>query len=141
VQEGVNTVTCSGVGGLAAIALGILKNPAVKFTENGGAPTPPLDDATLAALPKDPFTVSLAGNKYAIDIPGRTATVNDLKLKPFAIITGLHSKHHGLLHVLCTDWTSSAYNSCFLIFSTVIPLVQQCNANINHDRLPARRKF
>jgi hypothetical protein len=90
-QTGVDSITCSGFGGLTALALGVLKGPLFKGAKIS-AISPPLDNSTLAALPKGPVTVMNGGNKFTIDIAKQAVTINGLEIKPFAIMTGLHGK-------------------------------------------------
>ncbi|KAJ4288941.1 hypothetical protein N0V90_011282 [Kalmusia sp. IMI 367209] len=89
-QSGVNTITCSGFGGLAALALGIMQSPALKG-KTGTSASPPLDNSTLAALPKGPVTIVNEGNTFTINIAEQAVTINGLQLKPFAILTALHA--------------------------------------------------
>ncbi|KAF9729295.1 hypothetical protein PMIN04_009289 [Paraphaeosphaeria minitans] len=86
-QTGVDTITCSGLGGLAALALGITQGPALKGKMSI---SPSLDNSTLAALPKGPLTVMNQGNNFTIDLADQTVTINGMGLKPFATMTGLH---------------------------------------------------
>lgn len=90
-QTGIDTITCAGVGGLAALALGVMQSPVLKDNK-GNATSPPLDNTTLAALPKGPVTVMNQGNKFTINIAEQAVTINGLELKPFAIMTALHGK-------------------------------------------------
>lgn len=89
-QTGLDTVTCSGFGGLAALALGVTQGPALKNSDIMGLSTVPLDNSTLAALPKGPVTIMHEGNKMTVNIAEQSVTINGLDLKPFAIITALH---------------------------------------------------
>ncbi|KAL5384903.1 hypothetical protein DPSP01_005009 [Paraphaeosphaeria sporulosa] len=86
-QTGVDAITCSGFGGLAALALGVTQGPALKGKMSI---SPSLDNSTLAALPKGPLTVMNQGNKFTIDLADQMVTINGMAFKPFAIITGLH---------------------------------------------------
>ncbi|KAF2676878.1 hypothetical protein K458DRAFT_436943 [Lentithecium fluviatile CBS 122367] len=87
-QSGVNTLTCAGVGGLAAVGLGLRDSPALKMTMGGGSQ--PFDNSTLAALPKGPITITSEGNTFVINIIQGSFTINGRSLVPFAVITGLH---------------------------------------------------
>ncbi|KAF1965396.1 hypothetical protein BU23DRAFT_561137 [Bimuria novae-zelandiae CBS 107.79] len=90
-QSGLDTVTCSGFGGLAALALGIMQGPLMKNAGMMDMPTlAPLDDSTLAALSKGPVTIMNEGNKFTVDIVKQAVTINGLEIKPFAITTALH---------------------------------------------------
>jgi len=92
-QSGIGTLTCSGVGGIAAVALGIMDSPTLKINMMGMNPdSSPLDSSTLAALPTDPFTVISEGNTFYINLAQGTFRINGLPLVPFGIMTGLHSK-------------------------------------------------
>ena len=116
-QTGLNAITCSGFGGLAALALGVLQGPALKnanFTNIGT--TVPLDNSTLAALPKGPFTIMNEGNKLAVDIAQQSVAINGIELKPFAIITALHGMFERLSHSCFISDCSSCllYTGIFL---------------------------
>lgn len=89
-QTSLETVTCSGFGGLAALALGVTQSPALKNSDMMGFSTVPLDNSTLAALPKGPVTIMNDGNKLTVNLADRAVTINGLDLRPFAIITALH---------------------------------------------------
>jgi hypothetical protein len=93
-QISVDTITCSGFGGLAALALGVVQGPALNGDSivKGDTFSLPLDNSTLAALPKGPLTVMSQGNKFTVTIADQSVAINGLPLKPFAILTGLHSK-------------------------------------------------
>jgi hypothetical protein len=93
-QTSIDTITCSGFGGLAALALGVVQGPALKGDSilKGDAFSLPLDNSTLAALPKGPLMVMSQGNKFTITIADQSVAINGLQLKPFAVLTGLHSK-------------------------------------------------
>lgn len=58
----------------------------------------PLDSAVLRALPQGQITLSNNGNTFEIVIQDQSVKVNGLKLVPFAVLTGLHSKF--LAHIL-----------------------------------------
>lgn len=57
-----------------------------------GDKAPSLDASTLAALPKDPVTVTSEGNSFTIKISDASITINELPLIPFAVLTGIHGK-------------------------------------------------
>lgn len=86
VQVGTNAITCQGVGGLVSIASGLMTSGILKL--NGGSV--PLDNRTLAALPKEPIVIISEGNKFEVKIQNTAITVNGIPIKRFAIITGLH---------------------------------------------------
>ncbi|PVI01883.1 hypothetical protein DM02DRAFT_670923 [Periconia macrospinosa] len=91
-QTGIDTLTCGGVGGLAAVGLGLFSNPAVKnsITSNTGNSTP-LDPSTLAALPKDPIKIKSGDTTFIINITNPTAiTINEMPVVPFAVVTAFH---------------------------------------------------
>lgn len=87
-QAGINALTCPGVGGVAAVALGIMDNPT--FKDKGKMSGAPLDNATLAALPKDPITIESEGNMFLINIQDQSIEVNGRAVVSFGIILGLH---------------------------------------------------
>jgi hypothetical protein len=96
-QAGTNAITCQGFGGIAAIGLGLINSGTIKFDLKN---TVPLDNATLAALPKEPISILSGGNKFEISIQDTKVTVNGMAIVPFAVLTALHSesfilfKHH-----------------------------------------------
>lgn len=90
-QSGLDAITCSGFGGLAALALGFTQNPAAKASGESAA-SPPLDNSTLAALPRGPVTITNEGNTFTINLAQQAFIINGLELKPFLIMTALHGK-------------------------------------------------
>lgn len=94
-QTGVDTLTCGGVGGLAAVGLNLFRSPAIKKAINDTRKmtmAAPLDPSIMASLPKDPITVNSGNTKFVINFTNPTAiTINDLAIIPFAIFTAVHS--------------------------------------------------
>lgn len=88
-QAGTNAITCQGFGGIAALALGLKNSGTIKIDTKNPVP---LDNQTLAALPKDPIRISSEGNTFEINIQNTDVTVNGMKILPFAIVTSLHGK-------------------------------------------------
>lgn len=110
-QTGLDTITCSGFGGLAALAFGVLQGPALKnsnVTDIGT--TVPLDNSTLAALPKGPFTIMNEGNRLAVNIAQQSVAINGIELKPFVTITALH----GMFRISSHSSFVSDCGSCLL---------------------------
>jgi hypothetical protein len=95
-QTGVDTLTCGGVGGLASVGLSLFRSPALKKAANSTrnmTMASPLDPSILAALPKEPITVTSGNTKFVINFNHPTAiTINELAIIPFAILTAVHSK-------------------------------------------------
>ncbi|KAI1539769.1 hypothetical protein PtrSN002B_008844 [Pyrenophora tritici-repentis] len=92
-QKAIDTLTCSGVGGLASAALGIMS--AIKADPNildmmAGDESVPLDGAVLRALPQGQITLFNAGNNFEVVIRDASVKVNGLDLVPFAVVTALH---------------------------------------------------
>jgi hypothetical protein len=102
-QSGISTLTCSGIGGIAATALGLRNNPILKNMMRMNPDSPPLDESTLAALPKDPIKVTSEGNTFFINIKDGKFMVNGLDFLPFGIMTGLHSKFGSQVYFGHTD--------------------------------------
>lgn len=94
-QTAIDTLTCSGIGGLASAAFGVLSaikaDPSVLDIVNGDDSVP-LDGAVLRALPQGQITLFNDGNNFEIVIQDQSVKVNGLELVPFAVVTGLHSK-------------------------------------------------
>lgn len=94
-QTTINTLTCSGIGGLASAALGIMSaikaDPSLldAVTSDG---SPSLDAAVLRTLPQGPITLFNDGNNFEVVIRNSSVKVNGLDLVPFAVVTALHSK-------------------------------------------------
>lgn len=94
-QIAIDTLTCSGVGGIASVGLGILNSGKVKVSvmdlvKNMNAP---LDPKVLAMLPTGPVTVTSGGNRYTIVLRDATVSINGLGVIPFGVLTALHSKY------------------------------------------------
>lgn len=90
-QTGVDTMTCAGFGGLAGLALGLRDNQAVRQKMDLSA-SALLNKSSLAVLPQEPITIKSAGNTFVVDLGEHEVTVNGIKSKPFALLTGLHSE-------------------------------------------------
>lgn len=85
-QAGVDFLHCSGVGGLAGVALAIMGGPSLKSI-------PKLDNSTLAALPKDPVTIKSEGNSFTVTASDMSVSINGIGIARFAVLTILHSKY------------------------------------------------
>jgi len=88
-QAGTDALTCQGVGGIAALGLGLMSSGTIKLDTKNSIP---LDDSTLAALPRDPISVTSEGNKFQITIQKGEVTINSLTVVPFAVFTAIHGK-------------------------------------------------
>ncbi|CAN9418360.1 unnamed protein product [Alternaria alternata] len=98
-QKVIETFTCSGIGGIAAAALGAMtaaKANASMMSMAMGQAGPPLDSTVLQALPRGPIVLSSEGNMFEIVIESQSLKINGLALIPFAVITGLHVLFAGL---------------------------------------------
>lgn len=135
-QTGLNTITCSGFGGLAALALGVTQGSALK---GKASISPSLDNSTLAALPQGPLTVMNEGNKFTITLADQTVTINGLDLKPFAIMTGLHSKSSTYDAEAETHKYSRLLYPSILLCSPDLPCFGGYLAFLGHDRPTNRR--
>ncbi|KAF2639454.1 hypothetical protein P280DRAFT_518874 [Massarina eburnea CBS 473.64] len=93
-QFSVDSLTCNGIGGLAALGLGVMNSPALKAAQkaqSGSNDTnPPLDPSTLAALPKDPITITSEGTKFVVNLTDGSITINEMPVVPFAVMTAVH---------------------------------------------------
>ncbi|KAF2034210.1 hypothetical protein EK21DRAFT_108249 [Setomelanomma holmii] len=87
VQKVANTVTCQGIGGLAAAGLGVMNAGKAK---SGKTSSVSLDPRVLQSLPDGPIILISQGNKYQIVIKQASIEINGLKLVPFAVLTALH---------------------------------------------------
>ncbi|KAH7128592.1 hypothetical protein B0J11DRAFT_578782 [Dendryphion nanum] len=86
-QAGTDALTCQGFGGIAAVGLGLVNSGTIKIDTKNAVP---LDNQTLAALPKDPITIVSEGNRFEIKIQSTEVTINGQKIVPFAVFTALH---------------------------------------------------
>lgn len=86
-QAGTNAITCQGFGGIAAIGLGLMNSGTIKIDFKNAVP---FDNATLAALPKEPISILSEGNKFEITIQDTKVTINEMAIVPFAVVTALH---------------------------------------------------
>ncbi|KAH7071834.1 hypothetical protein BKA63DRAFT_418271 [Paraphoma chrysanthemicola] len=88
-QKAIDTVTCQGIGGVAAAGLGFM-NAAKAKNKNGEQSSAPLDPRVLGSLPDGPIVLSSEGNTFQVVIKQASVEINGLKLVPFAVLTGLH---------------------------------------------------
>ncbi|KAH7084117.1 hypothetical protein FB567DRAFT_75732 [Paraphoma chrysanthemicola] len=88
-QKAIDTVTCQGIGGVAAAGLGFM-NAAKAKNKGGEQQSAPLDPRVLGSLPDGPIVLSSEGNSFRIVVKEASVEVNGLGLVPFAVLTGLH---------------------------------------------------
>jgi hypothetical protein len=86
-QAGTDALTCQGFGGIAAVALGLKNSGALKVATGSAVP---LDNQTLAALPKGPIIIKSQGNQYEIKIHNTEIMINGISLLSFAVFSALH---------------------------------------------------
>ncbi|KAF1952393.1 hypothetical protein CC80DRAFT_572612 [Byssothecium circinans] len=94
-QYSVDAITCNGIGGLAALGLGVMNSPALKATamasgKTDNITTPLLDPSVLAALPKGPIRITNEGNEFVIKLSDGSIQVNDMPARLFVIMTAAH---------------------------------------------------
>ncbi|KAI1526875.1 hypothetical protein PtrCC142_008902 [Pyrenophora tritici-repentis] len=145
-QKAIDTLTCSGVGGLASAALGIMS--AIKADPSildmmAGDESVPLDGAVLRALPQGQITLFNAGNNFEVVIRDASVKVNGLDLVPFAVVTALHSKLTAYLfwikRGLANMNTSPICGNRFPPPTSTIPQLGCRLALLGHRWLPNRR--
>ncbi|EFQ87027.1 hypothetical protein PTT_17605 [Pyrenophora teres f. teres 0-1] len=92
-QKAIDTLTCSGVGGLASAALGVMSaikaDPSILDMVTSDESVP-LDGAVLRALPQGQIKLFNAGNNFEVMIRDASVKVNGLGLVSFAVVTALH---------------------------------------------------
>jgi hypothetical protein len=86
-QFGIDTLTCQGVGGLASVFLGVTSDTKDKTSLLSS----PLDSQAANSLPQGPVEIRSKGNTYRIVLSNAEITINGLLIKPFAVLTALHS--------------------------------------------------
>lgn len=146
-QKVIETFTCSGIGGIAAAALGAMaaaKANASMMSMAMGQAGPPLDSTVLQALPRGPIVLSSEGNMFEIVIESQSLKINGLALIPFAVITGLHGKLWDNFHVSSrTLQLTYAYSticwSRFPYIPSTIPCLGSSLAILGPHRLPSGR--
>lgn len=92
-QTVIDSLTCQGVGGVAAAGLAVLNNGKSTKSFTGIAQSGvPLDSRVLQSLPNEPINLTSEGNKFQIVIKEARVEINGLAVVPFAVLTALHSK-------------------------------------------------
>lgn len=94
VQTGINALTCEGVGGIAAVFLGLVQSKTIDLNSiNTGSLT---GSNNNLSLPDQVFIVKSSGNTYSVN-PAEglgTASINGMGIGRFIGVGAAHSKHH-----------------------------------------------
>ncbi|KAI9170704.1 hypothetical protein HJFPF1_00174 [Paramyrothecium foliicola] len=85
-QIGIDTIGCTGVGGLISIGVGMFETGTIKLDQIPKG----LDPQIAALLPEDPITLKLAGNTFEVQAKSMIIKINGLGVIPFAVLTALH---------------------------------------------------
>lgn len=90
-QMAIDTLTCQGIGGLAAAALGV-KSGSKDKKSMMDVMSVPLDPRVLGSLPQGQVEFTLEGNTFRIVLRNADISINGLPIIPFSILTALHGK-------------------------------------------------
>lgn len=85
----IDALTCQGIGGVAAAALGAMsasKDPKSMMDMMNV----PLDPRVLASLPQGPVEFTSEGNTFRIVLKDAEISINGLPVIPFGVLTALH---------------------------------------------------
>ncbi|KAJ4983546.1 hypothetical protein SVAN01_10962 [Stagonosporopsis vannaccii] len=91
-QLAIDALTCQGIGGLAAAALGVMSGSKDKKSMMDVMNTP-LDPRVLGSLPQGPVEFTSEGNTFRIVLKDAEISINGLPVIPFGILTALHGNH------------------------------------------------
>lgn len=88
----IDKLTCQGIGGLAAAALGAMSGGKDQKSMMDMMNTP-LDPRVLGSLPQGPVEFTSEGNTFRIVLKDAEISINGLPVIPFGVLTALHGNY------------------------------------------------
>lgn len=138
-QIAIDALTCQGIGGLAAVALGVMSADKGKPSAMG-TPNVPLDPQVLGSLPQGPVEFTSEGNTFRIVLKDTAISINGLPVIPFGILTAFHgivphyvTRLHGLTPF------SVVYDASFPLDIATVHHPRRCVAPFSLDWVPHQR--
>lgn len=115
----IDTLTCQGIGGLAAAALGVMSGSKDRQSMMDVISTP-LDQRVLGSFPQGSVEFTSEGNTFRIVLKDAEISINGLPVIPFGILTALHGNISSLCSIISANPSSVLF--IMLAFLLTLPL-------------------